>query len=144
MQLVRQSARLPSAEVCRLRMSSASCVSGLTSEVVVSGRELLVAAAWPTSRPHRAFSESLTPICSLRPLRYIPTLSGVLLSHANHTFPSDSANILNDCPFAITDVTFDAIIWAPQVGQTLGKQSLCCSRPRCLRSELIILLPIVL
>ncbi|KAL7417743.1 hypothetical protein BDY24DRAFT_438059 [Mrakia frigida] len=58
-------------------------------------------------------------------MRYIPTLSGVLLSHSNHTFPSDSANILNDCPFAITDVSFDAIIWAPQVGQTLvGTHSL--------------------
>jgi DNA-directed RNA polymerase I subunit RPA43 len=55
--------------------------------------------------------------------RYIPSLQGVLLSHSNLRFSSENAKILNDCPFAISDVTFDAIVWAPQIGQKLGRSS---------------------
>ncbi|CDZ96800.1 DNA-dependent RNA polymerase I [Phaffia rhodozyma] len=52
-------------------------------------------------------------------MKYVPKLQGVLLSHSNLQFMSPVSNVLNDCPFAISDVQFGAIIWAPKTGQTL-------------------------
>lgn len=57
-------------------------------------------------------------------ISYIPKLEGVLLSHSNLVVPSGKALIQNDCPFAIVDVVFDAVVWAPQVGQILGTPDL--------------------
>ncbi|KAG1890236.1 hypothetical protein F4604DRAFT_654310 [Suillus subluteus] len=52
-------------------------------------------------------------------MRYIPSLCGVLLTHSNSHFPSPTANINADCPFAICDITFDATIWSPAVSMKL-------------------------
>lgn len=53
--------------------------------------------------------------------RYVPALRGVMLSHSNAQFLSQTAKIINECPFAICDVGFDATVWSPQVGTKLSE-----------------------
>lgn len=53
--------------------------------------------------------------------RYVPALRGVMLSHSNSRFLSQTAKIINECPFAICDVGFDATVWSPQVGSKLSE-----------------------
>jgi hypothetical protein len=52
-------------------------------------------------------------------LSFIPKLSGVLLAHSDLRFLEDKATIQADCPFAVVDVRFGALVWAPEVGQVL-------------------------
>lgn len=53
--------------------------------------------------------------------RYTPALQAVLLAYSNITFADTTANILNDCPFAIADVSFNAVVWSPKIGHRLGR-----------------------
>ncbi|EKM54609.1 uncharacterized protein PHACADRAFT_258586 [Phanerochaete carnosa HHB-10118-sp] len=58
-------------------------------------------------------------------MRYIPALQGVVLAHHNLRFLDSKAAIKADCPFANCNVSFEAIVWSPYVGQKLvGKVNL--------------------
>jgi DNA-directed RNA polymerase I subunit RPA43 len=71
-------------------------------------------------------SPSSAKICTHISPRYIPAFEGVVLSHSNVQFLQPTAVIQADCPFLISDITFDATVWSPRVGMQLtGKVSLC-------------------
>ncbi|GHJ89151.1 hypothetical protein NliqN6_5553 [Naganishia liquefaciens] len=53
-------------------------------------------------------------------MRYTPALQAVLLAYSNIKFADTTANILFDCPFAITDVSFNAVVWSPKIGHRLA------------------------
>ncbi|KAJ9110927.1 hypothetical protein QFC19_001436 [Naganishia cerealis] len=53
-------------------------------------------------------------------MRYTPALQAVLLAYSNIRFADTTANILNDCPFAIADVSFNAVVWSPKIGHRLA------------------------
>jgi hypothetical protein len=55
--------------------------------------------------------------------RYVPALQGVVLSHSNLAFTSDTALILPDSPFARCTITFKALVWSPRVGMKLSAYS---------------------
>ncbi|KAG9007603.1 hypothetical protein FRB94_013621 [Tulasnella sp. JGI-2019a] len=58
-------------------------------------------------------------------MRHIPSLQGIVLSHSNHRFLASSAPILNECPYALCRVAFDATVWSPKIGMALvGKVNL--------------------
>ncbi|RXW13227.1 hypothetical protein EST38_g12626 [Candolleomyces aberdarensis] len=52
-------------------------------------------------------------------MRYIPALQGVVLSHSNLAFTSETGNIKGDCPYIVCDIRFDATIWNPHIGMKL-------------------------
>lgn len=59
-------------------------------------------------------------------MRYIPALQGVVLAHHELRFLEPMATIKADCPFANCNVSFQATVWSPYVGQKLvGKVNLC-------------------
>lgn len=43
----------------------------------------------------------------------------MLLAYSNVEFDDTTANIVNDCPFAVCDIWFDAVVWAPKIGMKL-------------------------
>ncbi|KAI5450491.1 hypothetical protein NCC49_002948 [Naganishia albida] len=53
-------------------------------------------------------------------MRYTPALQAVLLAYSDIKFADTTANILNDCPFAIADVSFNAVVWSPKIGHRLA------------------------
>ncbi|KAI9635840.1 uncharacterized protein MKK02DRAFT_24769 [Dioszegia hungarica] len=58
-------------------------------------------------------------------MRYVSHVQGVLLAHWDHTFLDQTVNIINECPFGVADIEFEALIWAPKIGQKLyGTHSL--------------------
>ena len=57
-------------------------------------------------------------------------MEGVLLAHWEHDFLDSTSKIINESPFGVCDVTFRAIVWAPQLGQRLC-ECLPASRARC-------------
>lgn len=68
---------------------------------------------------------------STKCIRYVPALRGVMLSHANVRFLSQTAMIKNECPFAVCEIGFDATVWSPQVGMKLSKFLLDNRPPAC-------------
>ncbi|KAJ2918508.1 hypothetical protein MD484_g1881, partial [Candolleomyces efflorescens] len=52
-------------------------------------------------------------------MRYIPALQGVVLSHSNLAFTSETGNIKGDCPYIVCDIRFDATVWNPHIGMKL-------------------------
>ncbi|KAF8530426.1 hypothetical protein BU17DRAFT_27070, partial [Hysterangium stoloniferum] len=60
-------------------------------------------------------------------MRYIPTLRGVVLTHSNLRFLQSKARIQDDCPYAICNVGFDAMVWSPRVGHKLTGKVILCS-----------------
>ncbi|KIO32229.1 hypothetical protein M407DRAFT_66977 [Tulasnella calospora MUT 4182] len=77
---------------------------------------------------------SIPPVFAAKPLagveemldsmvmKHIPSLKGVVLSHSNIQFLDEAAQILNECPFSICNVGFDALVWSPRVGMRLTGQ----------------------
>ncbi|KAG8972688.1 hypothetical protein FRB90_010167 [Tulasnella sp. 427] len=77
---------------------------------------------------------SIPPVFAAKPLagveemldsmvmKHIPSLKGVVLAHSNIQFLEDTAQILNECPFTICNVGFDALVWSPRVGMRLTGQ----------------------
>ncbi|EIW68031.1 hypothetical protein TREMEDRAFT_63917 [Tremella mesenterica DSM 1558] len=58
-------------------------------------------------------------------MRYVPQLRGVLLAHQQHEMMDDTVKIINECPFGVCEVEFEALVWAPKLGQRLyGTHSL--------------------
>lgn len=51
--------------------------------------------------------------------RYVPQVQGVLLAHWDHTFPDDTVQIINECPYGVLDVEVETIVWSPKVGQKM-------------------------
>lgn len=51
--------------------------------------------------------------------RYVPQLDGVLLAHWKHLILDDTVKIINECPFGVCEAEFDALVWAPKIGQKL-------------------------
>lgn len=41
------------------------------------------------------------------------------MAYSNVEFDDTTANIVNDCPFAVCDIWFDAVVWAPKIGMKL-------------------------
>ncbi|KZS98199.1 hypothetical protein SISNIDRAFT_404347 [Sistotremastrum niveocremeum HHB9708] len=73
------------------------------------------------TEPRRGALEMLDSLL----MRHIPALNGVLITHSNMKFTSSTAQIINECPFAVVPITFDALVWAPRIGSKLvGKVSL--------------------
>lgn len=61
-------------------------------------------------------------------MRYSPALDAVLLAYSHLTFEDSTADIQNDCPFAVIEVSFKAIVWSPQIGHRLsGSHSISSS-----------------
>lgn len=52
--------------------------------------------------------------------RYVPNLSGVLLSHSNIRFGQRTALIQPETPFMKCSVTFDCVVWSPRIGMKLS------------------------
>lgn len=51
--------------------------------------------------------------------RYVPQLEGVLVAHYQHEILDNTLKIIDECPYGVGFVEFDAILWSPQVGQKL-------------------------
>lgn len=61
-------------------------------------------------------------------MRYSPALDAVLLAYSHLTFEDATADIQNDCPFAVIEVSFKAVVWSPQIGHRLsGSHSISSS-----------------
>ncbi|KAG8897546.1 hypothetical protein FRB99_008095 [Tulasnella sp. 403] len=58
-------------------------------------------------------------------LRYVGSLGGVLIDYSNITLLHDTARMIEECPFAVVDIEFDATVWCPKIGMRLdGKVNL--------------------
>lgn len=53
--------------------------------------------------------------------RYVPQLSGVLITHTPTRFLQDTAVFSADSAFATASVGFECVVWRPKIGQVLGK-----------------------
>jgi DNA-directed RNA polymerase I subunit RPA43 len=52
-----------------------------------------------------------------------------MLAHSNIQFLTKTATIKGDCPFAICEVAFEATVWSPQIGMSLGQSSRVINLP---------------
>ena len=68
-----------------------------------------------TSDPYSAFSDLLDTLV----MRYVPQLSGVLITHAPTRFLQDTAVFSADSAFATANVGFECVVWRPKIGQVL-------------------------
>lgn len=111
----RGDARLDGHAVRPRRRRPSSVAAAATAAALLPVDLCLVRCCW-----HFPLSQAETP-CPCSPnVSFIPKLAGVLLSHSALTFLSSAGNILYDCPFAVVDVEFGALVWAPRVGQVLS------------------------
>lgn len=53
-------------------------------------------------------------------LRYLPSLQGVFLAYSNVALPTSHAFILHESPYLHCHITFQALLFAPVVGQRLS------------------------
>lgn len=68
--------------------------------------------------PHRAADELMDTLL----MRYVPQMSGVLLSHHNVTFLRQHAKIDSDGAYAIVPAGMTCLVWAPEIGMRLEGQ----------------------
>jgi DNA-directed RNA polymerase I subunit RPA43 len=68
--------------------------------------------------PHRAADELMDTLL----MRYVPQMSGVLLSHHNITFLRQYAKIDSDGAYSIIPAGMTCLVWAPEVGMRLEGQ----------------------
>jgi hypothetical protein len=47
----------------------------------------------------------------------------------------DYINLVNECPYGVIEVKFQSIIWAPKLGQRLGKSS----TPPCTQRQVLMM-----
>ncbi|KDQ21783.1 hypothetical protein BOTBODRAFT_123659 [Botryobasidium botryosum FD-172 SS1] len=88
---------------------------------------------------HATLSVSIPPVFASDPrdgveqmldsmvMRYIPALQGVVLAHDNLRFLQTTGKIQADCPYALCQVGFDAMVWSPVVGMRLSAKVNLCS-----------------
>ncbi len=61
-------------------------------------------------------------------MRYVPQLSGVLITHSPTRFLQDTALFSADSAFATASVGFECVVWRPKIGQFL-EGTICLSSP---------------
>lgn len=61
-------------------------------------------------------------------MRYVPQLSGVLITHSPTRFLQDTAVFSADSAFATANVGFECVVWRPKIGQVL-EGTICLSSP---------------
>ncbi|PFH46384.1 hypothetical protein AMATHDRAFT_155258 [Amanita thiersii Skay4041] len=52
-------------------------------------------------------------------MKYNPTFQGVVVSHSNISFLCKTAFVQVECPYLVCKVSFDIVVWSPQVGVKL-------------------------
>ncbi|EST06063.1 RNA polymerase Rpb7, N-terminal [Kalmanozyma brasiliensis GHG001] len=77
-----------------------------------------------TSDPYSAFSDLMDTLV----MRYVPQLSGVLITHSPTRFLQDTAVFSADSAFATAQVGFECTVWRPKIGQML-EGTICLSSP---------------
>ncbi|OJA19621.1 hypothetical protein AZE42_03866 [Rhizopogon vesiculosus] len=98
-------------------------IDSLTSEFLVTKATLKLSIPPIFASNLRAGAEEMLDSMIMR---YIPSLSGVLVAHSNLRFLSPTASVTADCPFAVCTVDFDATVWSPRIAMKLvGKVILC-------------------
>ncbi|SPC60650.1 related to Rpa43 - 43 kD subunit of DNA-directed RNA polymerase I [Ustilago sp. UG-2017b] len=101
--------------------TSSSSSSASTSPSVTSAFETLypiIDLAIPpvfSTDPYSAFSDLMDTLV----MRYIPPLSGVLITHSPTRFLQDTALFSADSAFATASLGFECIVWRPKIGQML-------------------------
>lgn len=110
--------------------SSATNAGASTSRTVTSAFErmypvlnLPIPPVW-TADPYVAFSDLMDTLV----MRYVPQLSGVLITHAPTRFLQDTAVFSADSAFATAAVGFECVVWRPKIGQLL-EGTICLSSP---------------
>ncbi|KIS71469.1 DNA-directed RNA polymerase I subunit RPA43 [Mycosarcoma maydis] len=84
---------------------------------------LPIAPVW-SSDPYSAFSDLMDTLV----MRYVPQLSGVLITHSPTRFLQDTAVFSADSAFATASVGFECVVWTPRIGQML-EGNICLSSP---------------
>ncbi|SPO21507.1 related to Rpa43 - 43 kD subunit of DNA-directed RNA polymerase I [Ustilago trichophora] len=74
--------------------------------------------------PYAAFSDLMDTLV----MRYVPQLSGVLITHSPTRFLQDTAVFSADSAFATANVGFECVVWRPKIGQML-EGNICLSSP---------------
>lgn len=74
--------------------------------------------------PYSAFSDLMDTLV----MRYVPQLSGVLITHSPTRFLQDTAVFSADSAFATAEVGFECVVWRPKIGQML-EGNICLSSP---------------
>ncbi|SNX82749.1 related to Rpa43 - 43 kD subunit of DNA-directed RNA polymerase I [Melanopsichium pennsylvanicum] len=74
--------------------------------------------------PYSAFSDLMDTLV----MRYVPQLSGVLITHSPTRFLQDTALFSADSAFATASVGFECVVWRPIIGQVL-EGTICLSSP---------------
>ncbi|SAM78455.1 related to Rpa43-43 kD subunit of DNA-directed RNA polymerase I [Ustilago bromivora] len=104
-----------------IETSSSSSSSASTSPSVTSAFETLypiidlpIPPVFSTD-PYSAFSDLMDTLV----MRYIPPLSGVLITHSPTRFLQDTALFSADSAFATASLGFECIVWRPKIGQML-------------------------
>ncbi|GAC96875.1 hypothetical protein PHSY_004459 [Pseudozyma hubeiensis SY62] len=77
-----------------------------------------------SSDPYSAFSDLMDTLV----MRYVPQLSGVLITHSPTRFLQDTAVFSADSAFATAAVGFECVVWTPRIGQML-EGNICLSSP---------------
>ncbi|KAK2467765.1 hypothetical protein APHAL10511_000060 [Amanita phalloides] len=114
-------ANLPKAASKRARHKPAFNVHDEEFHIVKASLVLPVSPVF-SNDPRAGVEEMLDSMV----MRYIRVLRGILISHSNTSFLSKTASILDDCPYLVCKVNFDATVWSPQIGMSLvGKVNLC-------------------
>ncbi|TKY89430.1 hypothetical protein EX895_001961 [Sporisorium graminicola] len=104
--------------------------SASTSRSVTSAFErmypvlnLPIPPVW-SNDPYAAFSDLMDTLV----MRYVPQLSGVLITHTPTRFLQDTAVFSADSAFATAAVGFECVVWRPKIGQML-EGTICLSSP---------------
>ncbi|SJX61451.1 related to Rpa43-43 kD subunit of DNA-directed RNA polymerase I [Sporisorium reilianum f. sp. reilianum] len=101
-----------------------------TSRTVTSAFErmypvlnLPIPPVW-SADPYSAFSDLMDTLV----MRYVPQLSGVLITHTPTRFLQDTAVFSADSAFATAAVGLECVVWRPKIGQVL-EGTICLSSP---------------
>ncbi|PWZ03396.1 hypothetical protein BCV70DRAFT_16259 [Testicularia cyperi] len=101
----------------------ASSEHGSAFETMYPVLNLPIPPVW-TNDPYSAFSDLMDTLV----MRYVPQLSGVLITHSPTRFLQDTAVFSADSAFATASVGFECVVWRPKIGQVL-EGTVCLSSP---------------
>ncbi|PWN51028.1 hypothetical protein IE53DRAFT_410450 [Violaceomyces palustris] len=89
-------------------------------ETVYPVIDLPIPPIW-IGNPYAAFADLMDTLV----MRYVPQLSGVLITHNPTQFLKESAILDSDSAFSVAPIGFECVVWRPKVGMTLeGRISL--------------------
>ena len=105
--------------------SAASSSRTVTSafETMYPVLNLPIPPVW-SNDPYAAFSDLMDTLV----MRYVPQLSGVLITHSPTRFLQDTAVFSADSAFETANVGFECVVWRPKIGQML-EGTICLSSP---------------